>query len=146
MEDHVYPRPTDRSGYRYMFTTKHRGAGSSREARWAHDLSEDDEFSIFNTADVAQIFDEDGRHYGVLRDVSKRLREIGTERQQMAEFPVADEGIPWHGYPAWPLSGRAAENKATHQARPSRLVFGKLESAGVLTKRERKRLFKGDHV
>ncbi len=40
----------------------------------------------------------------------------------------------------------SAAQQAAEEVRPSKEVFEKMEHARVITKRERKRLYKGDHV
>ena len=79
------------------------------------------------------------------------LRTTGCEiwargAQQMAEFPLPQEGEPWHGYPIWAVNGLAPENRRGEKMRPDKDVFLKMQRAGLLTERERKRLFKGDHA
>ncbi len=79
-----HPTPTARSGYRYVFTSKHHGGGASGDSRWA--ITQDEEFSVFDTADQHAIADSDGRLYGVLRQ-GGGLADLGTWFQQVAEFP-----------------------------------------------------------
>lgn len=146
MHDHEHPQPTRRSGYRYLFTTKHHGGGDRNAARWSPDLSEDEEFSVFDAADEHDISDELGWLYGVLREGEDGLRDLGTWNQQVAEFPLADEGHPWHGYPLWAVSEPAPAKLRGEKHRPAREVFAQMERAGLLTARERKRLLKGDHA
>ena len=93
-------RPESRH-YRYQFAAKHHGGGKADDARWVDDVSRDEEFSVFDEADFRDILDDDGRLYGVLRGADGKLRYLGTWKQKIAEFPRANEGIAWHGYPIW---------------------------------------------
>ena len=73
------------------------------------------------------------------------LRELGTKQEQIAEF-TGSIGGPWHGYPVWSLNESGASNRAAQKARPSKLVFVKMELKGLITTGQRRRLMKGDHV
>jgi hypothetical protein len=141
----IHGQPTRRSGYRYQFTPKHHG-GDPGAAQWLPALTLEEEFVVFDGADEHELSDEDGRLYGVLRDAEGRLRDLGTWQQQVAEFPRANEGVPWHGYPIWAVNAEAPANRSGEKVRPAKDVFGKMERAGLITARERKRLYKGDHA
>lgn len=140
-----FPKPTRKSTYRYFFASKHHGGGTSEDARWEPSLSRKVEFSVFDDADFHDIRDNDGRYYGVLRE-GKKLRKLGTWHQQIAEFPKARRGTPWHGYPIWAVDSVAPPNRASEKVRPSRDVFDKLEEKGLISKQERKRLWRGGHA
>lgn len=144
--DPIHPVKTRRSQYEYLFASKHHGGGTSDDARWQDDVTRDEEFSVFDEADFHDISDSDGRLYGVLRSQDGVLRDLGTWQQQVAEFPRANEGVPWHGYPIWAVNQEAPANRSSQQMRPARGVFQKMEDAKLITKRERKRLFKGKHA
>lgn len=94
MSDPIHSERTRKHGYRYQFTGKHHGAGKADDARWAKDVTREEEFSVFDEADFHDISDEDGRFYGVLRKEDGTLRDLGTWQQQIAEFPPAKEGVP----------------------------------------------------
>lgn len=143
-QDLLHPQPTRRSQYRYVFTAKHHGGGPPDAARWF--LNPLEEFSVFDDADFFEIADDAGRLYGILRDGADGLRYLGTWNQQLAEFPLANEGQPWHGYPLWPLKDFGPENRRGEKHRPAKQVFVVMERAGLITRRERKRLLKGSHV
>jgi hypothetical protein len=145
-EEPVHPQSTQRSGYRYTFTGKHHGGGSAADACWADGLSREEEFLVFDLADLWIVLDEDGRLYGVLRTGVAQLRVLGTWQQQIAEFPRANAGVPWHGYPIWPVNELAPASRASQKVRPSKAVFARMEEVGLITARQRKRLYKGDHV
>ena len=101
--------------------------------------------SSFNTADVHELSDDDGRLYGVQPD-GEALLHIGKWDEQLAEFPYAQEGEAWHGYPAYPLVEAGPENRRGQKGRPGMVVFDKLISAGLITVRQKRRLLKGDHA
>ena len=138
-----HPQVTRRSKYRYCFVSKHHGGGSSGDATWT--ATQDEEFSVFDTADFLEVCDDDGWYYGVL-PIDGELRDIGTWAQQMAEFPKASLGSPWHGYPIWAVNDDAPENRSSEKMRPSKTIFEKMEKVGLISKQQRKRLWKGDHA
>jgi hypothetical protein len=140
----VHPQVTRRSSYRYCFTSKHHGAGSSDDARWS--VTNDQEFAIFDDADHWEVHDDDIHYYGVLRE-NGNLVDIGTRGQQVAKFRCESAGSPWHGYPLYPVNDPdGPSNRASAKMRPPKSVFERLESIGFITKQQRKRLFKGDHA
>jgi len=144
--DPVHPEPTRKSGYRYQFTEKHHGGGTSEDARWAEDLSHADEFSVFDAADFHDVTDEGGRLYGVFRTQDGVLRDLGTWQQQIAGFPRQSEGSAWHGYPIWAVNHETPANRSGQQMRPAKAVFQRMQDAGLITKREKKRLLAGKHT
>ncbi len=144
--DELHSTLTQRSHYQYLFTAKHHGAGSSGDACWSSDVSRDEEFSVFDVADLHLFAADNGWLYGVLRDAKNELRDLGTWQQQVAEFPKANEGVPWHGYPIWAVNEDAPANRAGQDMRPPKKVFKQFEKEGLITARERKRLLKGDHA
>ena len=141
----IHGQPTRRSGYRYQFTPKHHGA-DPEAAQWLPSLRLEEEFAVFDAADEHELSDDDGRLYGVLRNADEALRDIGTWQQQLAEFPRASQGVPWHGYPIWAVNAQAPPNRSSEKVRPAKEVFAKMERAGLITARQRKRLYKGDHA
>jgi hypothetical protein len=142
----IHPDPTQRSGHRYLFYEKHHGRGGPDAAQWLPDLSRDDEFAVFNAADLHDISDERNWLYGVRIDADGKVLFLGTAGQQIAEFPFARPNEPWHGYPHWPLKDAGPENRRGEKLRPSKSVFLKLEAANLLTTRDRKRLFRRKHT
>ena len=128
-----------------MFTGKHHGGGTAEDACWSAQLTPDEEFAVFDTSDALDILDDGGRFYGVLPDPSGDLRELGTWQQQIAVFTGTETG-PWHGYPVWPVDDMAPPNRSTQAARPSKIVFDALEANGLITPRQRRRLYKGKHT
>ncbi len=143
----IHPVLTQRSGYRYLFYDKHRGRGGPDSSQWSVSLSQDDEFAVFDVADRDDLKAERGWLYGVRpRDAGGRIPDLGTLGQQIAEFPLARANDPWHGYPLWPLGENGPENRKGEKGRPSKVVFLRMEVVGLLTTRERKRPYKGNHV
>lgn len=143
--DHEHPEVTRRSEYRYLFTAKHHGAGSPTDARWLGIITDDEEFGVFDEADWHEVTDTEGWLFGVFPEDGE-LRDLGTWSQQVATFPRAREGQPWHGFPQWALNDAAPDNRKGEKMRPEKQVFQKLESVGLITARQRKRLWKGDHA
>jgi len=108
-------------------------------------LSPDSEFAVFDDADWFEVTDDGGWLYCVLRD-GEELLDLGTWAQQIAEFPFSREGQPWHGYPIWSVNHDAPENRSGEKMRPAKAVFSRLEAVGLITARQRKRLWRGDHA
>lgn len=144
MADTLHAEVTQNRGLQYLFTDKHHGGGRSGDAQWS--VTRDEEFSVFNVADVLDIRDDGGRFYGVLPDDAGGLRDLGTWQQQIAEFPLTTGSVPWHGYPIWPVNDLAPSNRGSQSARPSKVVFAAMEVGGLITLPQRKRLMKGKHV
>jgi hypothetical protein len=143
----VHPAPTRRSGYRYLFSDKHHGGGAKSDSRWLPDLIRDEEFSIFDAADWHELSDDRGWLYGILRSNEGQVRYLGTWGQQVAAFPFARPGAPWHGYPLGPVkTDLAPPNHRGDDVKPSMEVFLKMERAGLISGRQRKRLQKGRHT
>lgn len=145
MEDHEHPQRTRGHQYRYLFTVKHHG-GSKGAAQWAPDLSEADEFAVFDAADNMELSDDEGNLYGALRFGADSLRDLGIWQEQIAEFPLAAEGAPWHGYPIWAINHEGPSNRRNQKHRPARQVFNRMVEVGLITASMRTRLLKGSHV
>jgi hypothetical protein len=142
MLEHDHPAVTRRHGYRYRFTAKHHGGHG--DGQWSDSLSEDDEFAIFDDADDKELTDDDGSLFGAMKEGDDSLCILGYYHEQIAKFPVASEGSPWHGYPVWPLGEAGPSNR--RKCQPGKEVFDKMVVAGLINNRMRKRLMKGDHV
>src|SRR5437016_1851091 len=79
----IHHVPTRRSGYHYQFYDKHHGRGAPDVARWLPSMSHDEEFTVFDTADLHDISDERGWIYGVRpRDGAGEIPDLGTWGQQ----------------------------------------------------------------
>lgn len=143
----IHPIPTRRSGYRSQFYIKHHRGRVSDAAQWRPDMGQDEEFAVFDAADRHEIADERGWLYGVrLPDAAGVVPDLGMRGEQIAEFPFARPNETWHGYPLWALSEEGPANRRGEKARPSKGVFLRMEAVGLLTPRERKRLYKGEHT
>jgi hypothetical protein len=143
----IHPVPTQRNGYRYQFYDKHHGRGGPDAAQWLPSLSREEEFAVFDSADLNELSDEQGRMYGIgSRDETDQIPDLGTLGEQVAEFPYARPNETWHGYPVWPLVQAGPENRRGEMSRPSKEVFQRMVDVGLLTLRERKHLYKGDHL
>jgi len=143
---HLHPLPTQRSRYRYIFYDKHHGRGGPGAAQWANDLSDDDEFAIFDQADTFDLSDDGGNLYGISvgPEPDRGVRYIGTFRQQIARFPVAHPEAPWHGYPLGPLENPVPPHPP-ERALP-RDALRKMMERGLLDNSQRKRLLKGRNI
>jgi hypothetical protein len=145
------PGKTCRNRYQYFFYDKHHGRGGKGDARWAENLSEVEEFGIFDMADEHDLLDEAGHLYGLWIGWSQSGRshqifELGTREQVVALFWRAPENQPWHGFPLWPIKDPETPNRSKQQPLPPKSVFKKMEGAGLLTERDRRRLQKGKHL
>jgi hypothetical protein len=145
MQDHEHPQPTRRHQYRYLFTAKHHG-DTEGAARWSPDLSEEEEFAVFDGADDMELADDEGNLYGALRDGEDSLRDLGIWQEQIAEFPYAAEEMAWHGYPVWAINHEGPSNRRNQKHRPAREVFNRMVEVGLITVSMRARLMKGGHV
>ena len=145
MQEHEHPQRTQRNQYRYLFAAKHHGS-TAGAAQWSPDLSAEDEFAVFDRADEWELADEDGNLYGVLPHGEDSLRHLGIWHEQIAEFPCAAEGMPWHGYPLWPINHEGPSNRRKQKYRPEQEVLNRMVEVGLITKPMRTRLMKGRHV
>jgi hypothetical protein len=130
-----HPTPTRRRGLLYQFTPKHHG-GARGQATWLPDVSDADEFSIFDDADAFEIIDDNGNLYGVFCHTAEKLREIGHYKEQVAEFPVHGLTERWHGYPVWALDETGPRNRRSQKCKPAKLIFDKLRDRGLINKRQ----------
>lgn len=137
--DEEFERPTTRSGYRYLFTSKHHGLDASA-AQWRTEMSLPEEFSVFELADGLDLSDGDGNMYGIFIIAGVGIEMLGSRDEQVAEFPGSRVGEIWHGYPCYPLAYNGA------RGRPAKIVFDKMVERGLLTSPQRRRLMKGKHI
>lgn len=143
---HEHPiRTRNDTNYRYFFSDKHHGRGGPEAAQWARDLSEDEEFSIFDQADTLDLLDSVGNLYGVRPNARTPNTAIilGTLDQEIAKFPWTRPGQPWHGFPLAPI-------RPTHPPHPPyRWVPGDvlktMQARGLISERQFKRLKKRRH-
>jgi hypothetical protein len=138
----LHPQRTRRSGYEYFFYDKHHKTGYSEDAQWLPEMTHDEEFSVFDLADAHDLSNEKGDLYGLRLDPEGRALALGTREEQVAEFPVAQEGHAWHGYPAWPIMRLDRDKKERKYPAP-RESLAKMKEAGLITEKQRKRLAGG---
>ncbi len=87
----------------YLFHPKHHHSKSTKWSQWRPDLPDEDEFQVFELADLHALErGPNGDMFGVLPAPGGDLRFIGTDEEQVAFFPEASVGLPWHGYPVIP--------------------------------------------
>ncbi len=141
----IHPAPTRRSRHRYLFYVKHHGR-SGDAAQWLPTLTQDQEFAVFDTADFHDLSNDRNWLYGLRNDPDGEVLEIGTDGQQIAEFPRARPNEPWHGYPLYPLNDSGPQNRQGQKQRPEPGVLKKMQDAGLLTAAQRTRLMKGKYA
>ena len=137
MADYLHPERTRRSNFEYLFTDKHHG-GDRNAARWSPELSEAQEFSVFDEADWHELSNSEGWLFGVLR-LESDLSVLGTKGELVAGFDPGNGQQPWHGYPVYPLKS------GDQKGRPEKVVFARMVQIGMITLREKKRLLKARH-
>lgn len=141
---------TRRNHFQYCFSAKHHRRDDRDDAQWADDLSNVEEFGVFDLADFHERTDTQGNLYGLRRSPEGILLTLGTRHQHIAEFPQPSnpEEHPWHGYPLWPLFRKAGEktNRRGEDMRPPKAVLQRMEAEGLLTAIQRRRLSKGEHI
>jgi hypothetical protein len=141
-----HPVATQVNGLHYEFTPKHHHGPDSRDqAQWLLELRFEEEFSIFDEADVVGISIGRGDKYGVLRDRDGDLRFLGDGDEQVAKFPYRRSGN-WHGYPCWVISPQAPPNRRRQQMFPPKEVYDRLNELGVISEEQRDRLKRGEHA
>jgi hypothetical protein len=148
MAGEEYPGPlhderTRRSGYQYFFYDKHHNPHNRNDAQWLPELSHEEEFEIFNLADVHEISGTNGDLFGLRRSPQGKVLPLGTEKQQVAKFPWTHEGRAWHGYPLWPIK-RGDEDRTRLPAPQDALR--RMEEIGWLDSNQRRRIGGGKHI
>ena len=139
------PVLTHRSQLRYCFYFAHHGRGTRDDSQWIEDLSEAEEFSVFDLADRHEIADPKGHLYGVrVGPDPHTILDLGTEGEQIALFWKAHEGHPWHGFPLWPLGNDEPANR--RKVVVPKAVLVRFEQVNLLLPDQRKRLQKGDRI
>lgn len=139
--DHLHPvRTRDGAGHQYFFYDKHHGRGGPEAAQWATDLSEAEEFSIFDRSDALDLSDHHGNLFGLrlAGGVPQQVLKLGTLGEFVAKFPLAHPGQPWHGFPFSPVRPIGPLHP------PDRTVPGDvlrtMEAKRLLSKAQRRRL------
>ncbi len=138
--DRVYPDPTSNNKLCYFFHRKHHDYANTRESQWLprQDLTDAQEFGIFDEADRYQSVDDAGDLFGV-RIVEGKLKALGTCGQQMARFWKEHVEQPWHGHPLWPLVVRNDNIKGVCPLKA--LIV--MKNTGLVNKKQFRRLSKG---
>ena len=72
---------TRRHGYRYFLYDKHHGRGGPEASQWADDITEEEEFQVFDEGDWLELSDQNGNLYGL------RLRGVPSARFSCWEPP-----------------------------------------------------------
>lgn len=118
-----------------------------RSSVWSPDVSNDEEFGIFDQADLHEFSDQKGNLYGISvgHGPNREVRYLGTLNQQIAKFPVAHVDAPWHGFPLGPLEKRLNLPLPPDRPLPNDALL-KMVNAGFLDNRQRKRLLKGRNI
>jgi hypothetical protein len=137
----LHPTKTRRHRYEYRFYTKHHLAGNSPHAQWHPDLTHDEEFAVFDLADLHDLANQKGNLFGLHIGPSQKPLELGTRGKFVAEFPVAAAGRAWHGYPVYPVTNRGQMRERKTRAPIEALE--KMKQAGLLTRAQASRLKKG---
>ncbi len=143
--DIEHDQVTVRCRHRYLFTEKHHGGPhSAGQAQWLPSRAFEAEFWGFDRADHFDFSDDDGRLYGLLKLPDTVCEFIGINDEQIATFPRANAGGPWHGYPVYPLAG--VKRRSGDTGSPKNAIFAKMMEVGLLTPQQVTRLKKRKHI
>jgi hypothetical protein len=107
-------------------------------------MTQEEEFVVFCLADYHNISNAKGDLYGVRLSPERKIISLGTREEQVAEFPLAPDGHPWHGYPVWPIMRLDGDKKRKYPAPKEALE--KMKQAGLITEIQRKRLASGKYA
>lgn len=146
----IHPQTTHRSGHTYCFTPKHHGAGSKTDSQWLPepDLTRDEEFAVFDLADLHDLSDPDGNLYGLRigrGETEGEILALGTRGECIARFWAEQRPRHWHGHPLWPIDVRGAPNRRAQRYRPPPSVFEKMVEAGLISRPQARRLKAGKY-
>jgi len=133
-----------KSGKRYQFYKSHHGQGTPDDAQWLKEIGYREEFGIFSESDQKCISDQHGNLFGI-KHKHKIVLELGTRGERIAKFWCPSEGSPWHGFPLYPLKRNVPENRKGYGCRPPKDVFLRMQSCGLVSERDRIRLYRGDY-
>lgn len=140
----IHPVPTKKSKYRYFFYVKHHAAEDHENSQWAN-VTPEEEFSIFDSADENDIFVETGsdrNYFGILVNLnSLRVQTIGTKGQQVAKFPHSRSNTPWHGFPLFPI-----DNDSSRKNIVPREAIDRMVEVGMITAQKASRLKGGKRI
>ena len=114
-------RATQRSGYFYQFYDKHHGRGGPDAAEWLPSLSRQEEFSVFDSADLNELADEQGRMYGIRpRDETGSARPGVLWESRSRSSPMLGQMRHGMGIPSGRWSDQEPENRRGEKSRPSK--------------------------
>jgi hypothetical protein len=133
----LHPQRTQRSAFQYFFYDKHHGK-DPLASQWLAEIKQDEEFAVFDLADLHGLSDDKGNLFGLRLGPASAILELGTDSQQVAEFPASQPQQAWHGYPMWPLKSRGRPRLAS----PKQGLL-KMVAAQLLTRPQYQRLIKG---
>lgn len=149
----IHGRPTARSGLTYCFTPKHRGAGSTGDARWRPDLSREEEFGVF------EIADDNGNLYGLylVKEGGRwQILGLGIRGELIARFWHEAPAVPWHDHLLWPIEASrsgAGGSRSKIDEKQLKIALKNMSTAGlskqvVISEVHRKRFLTltGKHV
>jgi hypothetical protein len=140
----LHPVVTQRSGYQYFFYTKHHQPSNTTDAQWEPALTQDEEFTVFDLADLHDLSEPNGDLFGLHIGLGPSILVLGTGGQQVAEFPATAAGQAWHGYPLFPLAKRGRGQKRKNPIPTDAL--DKMEQVGLLTPSQISRLKRGKPI
>jgi hypothetical protein len=126
--------------------TSDRDPASADENRWSPDISAKEEAALFFAAHEHDVSDGQGRLYGAIQMSEGEVRELGVWYQQVAIFWQEVPSLPWGGHPVWQFHQEALVGRPPQKALPPKETLGKMEKAGMITPRQRKRLARGSHA
>jgi hypothetical protein len=141
-----HPDASRRRRLRYVFHPKHHVGGLRSVAQWSPNISRNEEFGIFDTADRLEIVDERGNLYGALLSVDGEVRTIGTWDEQVAFFPIAGASEPWHGYPLFPVNAALSKRKPPPKRDVPLAMLRRMSATGLLSIDDSNRLARGRHA
>ncbi len=133
----IHPQPTQRSGHTYCFTPNHHGAGTKTDSQWLPNLPRDEEFAVFDLADLQDLSDPDGNLYGLRigqGETGGEILELGTQGRSAS--PGSGREVRqrhWHGHPLWPIDARGVPNRRSQKYQPPPSVFAKMVAAGLIS-------------
>ena len=114
---------------------------------WRGELTDNEEFAIFEHADLLELSDERGNLYGMRIGPAphREVRDVGTHRQQVAKFPFSRREAPWHGFPLGPMEKDYDPPRPPRRALP-RDALTKMVASGLLNMAQLKRLVNGRNI
>ena len=141
-----YPIPTSHRSLPYCFTPKHHSGPRNTNAQWC--INRDEEFLVFNMADVNELEDSDKNLFGIcVRQEGKRLRlvHLGTKREQIARFWFESNGSHWHGHPLWPTLTKQKTNRSNQAYCPDSII-DLMKAKEIISFAAARKLKRGDEV